>query len=102
MARPMLTTLSAMTAEADPAVHSEVAFVAAAVEAMSPFDDLMRPSLPVRHLRPLRNQRFLCSRLRSRLAPFEKFFTCGEVGNRPKARLVRRTPLPGLRHRIVT
>jgi hypothetical protein len=30
-------------------------------------ETLMRPSLPVRHFWPLRNQRFFCSRFRSRL-----------------------------------
>ncbi len=54
-------------AEADPAVHADIALVAAAREAVSPFDNAMRPSHPVRHFWPSRNQRFLCSRLRSRL-----------------------------------
>ena len=34
----MLTTLSAITPRADPAVHSDEALVAATIEAMSPFD----------------------------------------------------------------
>jgi hypothetical protein len=54
-------------AETHPAVHSDGALVSAAVEAVSPFDDLMRPSHPVRHFWPSRNQRFLCSCLRSGL-----------------------------------
>jgi hypothetical protein len=39
MARPILMTLSANDAEADPAVHSDVALVSAAVEAMSLIED---------------------------------------------------------------
>ena len=54
-------------AEADPALHSGIAPVAAAIETVSPLDTLMRPSHPVRHFWPLRNQRFFCSRLRSGL-----------------------------------
>ena len=53
--------------EPDPSPHSVVAFVSAAVEAVSPFDDTNAASLPVHHFSPLRNQRFFCSRFRSRL-----------------------------------
>src|SRR5437868_6980018 len=53
-------------AEPDPALHSGFSLVAAAVEPVPP-STLMRPSHPVRHFWPLRNQRFFCSRLRSRL-----------------------------------
>ena len=52
-------------AEPDPAVHSDITFVAASIETCRRLTTLMRPSLPVRHFWPLRNQRFLCSRLRS-------------------------------------
>jgi hypothetical protein len=52
-------------AEGDPALHPDEALVAAAAEAMSALTTLMRPSQPVLHFWPLRNQRFFCSRLRS-------------------------------------
>ena len=43
--------------EPDPSPHSVVAFVSAAIEAVSRLTT--RPSLPVRHFWPLRNQHFL-------------------------------------------
>src|SRR6516162_6024438 len=48
-------------------LHPGIAFVSAAVEPVPPLDPLMRPSHPVRHFCPLRNQRFFCSHLRSGL-----------------------------------
>ena len=54
-------------AEADPAVHSDIALVTAAAEAMSPFCDADASLATGAPLLPLRNQRFFCSRLRSRL-----------------------------------
>ena len=53
--------------EPDPALHPVVAPVSTAGEAVSAFMTLMRPSHPVRHFWPLRNQRFFCSRLRAAL-----------------------------------
>ena len=51
----------------DLTLHPGIAFVSAAVEPVPPLDPLMRPSHPVRHFCPLRNQRFFCSHLRSGL-----------------------------------
>jgi hypothetical protein len=53
--------------EPHPPVHSDEALVAAAPEAVAPLTMLMCPSDPVRHFWPSRNQRFLCSHLRSGL-----------------------------------
>src|SRR5215470_12723625 len=55
--------------KSDPAFDADIASISAAVD-MRPcrrLATLMRPSQPVRHFWPLRNQRFFCSRLRSRL-----------------------------------
>jgi len=54
-------------AEANPSLHSIEALVSASAETCRRLATLIRPSDPVRHFWPLRNQRFLCSRRRSAL-----------------------------------
>src|SRR6516164_8776553 len=53
--------------EADPALHSGTPLYRLRLSPCRRLTTLMRPSHPVRHFWPLRNQRFFCSRLRSGL-----------------------------------
>src|SRR5438445_7692423 len=65
MARPMLMTLSAITPNP---TQRRIPTSPLYRQRSSPWrrlTTLMRPSDPVRHFWPLRNQRFFCSRLRS-------------------------------------
>ena len=65
--RPMLTKLSEITPRlTQRSIPTSVLYL----QRLSPcrrLTTLMRPSHPVRHFWPLRNQRFFCSRLRSGL-----------------------------------
>jgi len=54
-------------AEADPALDAGLTLYRLRFSPCRRLTTLMRPSAPVRHFCPLRNQRFLCSRLRSGL-----------------------------------
>ena len=54
-------------AEADPTLHSELALVAGAAEPVSTLDHADASFASGAPFRPLRNQRFFCSRLRSGL-----------------------------------
>ena len=67
IARPMLTRLSEITPSP---THRCIPSSPLYRQRSRPFrrlTTLMRPSHPVRHFWPLRNQRFFCSRLRSML-----------------------------------
>jgi hypothetical protein len=61
----------------DPAFHPLVAMIAAASEALTPFQPLIRPSIPARQLRPRRNQRCRLYAIRSAdFAPLAGSTTC--------------------------
>jgi hypothetical protein len=62
MALPMLIRLSANDAEANPALHATFTPIAQRLRPCRRLTTLMRPSHPVLHFWPLRNQRFFCSR----------------------------------------
>ena len=67
MARPMLMMLSAIMPSPTQRFIPASPLYRQRLRPCRRLETLMRPSQPVRHFWPLRNQRFLCSRLRSGL-----------------------------------
>ena len=67
MARLMLTRLSAITPRPTQRLIPASPLYRLRPSPCRRLTTLMRPSQPVRHFWPLRNQRFFCSRLRSGL-----------------------------------
>src|SRR6266498_3250888 len=67
MAWPMLTRLSAITPSPTQRFMPASPLYRQRLRPWRRLTTLMRPSHPVRHFWPLRNQRFFCSRLRSGL-----------------------------------
>src|SRR5437764_902781 len=65
--RPMLMRLSAITPRPTQRFIPSLPLYRQRLRPCRRLVTLMRPSHPVRHFWPLRNQRFLCSRLRSGL-----------------------------------
>ena len=67
VARPMLRMLSAITPSPTQRLMPTLPRYRQRLRPCRRLVTLMRPSHPVRHFWPLRNQRFFCSRLRSGL-----------------------------------
>src|SRR6266436_6240706 len=105
MARPILMRLSAITPSPTHRFIPASPLYRQRSRPCRRLTTLMRPSHPVRHFWPLRNQRFLCSRLRSgllverlgmqtRLTPwaFRRCLVLGGVECGVRCHHVRRTP----------